>query len=147
MSEDVKCRDIMSAPPVTASVFTTAEEAAQIMVNRKVGSLIIVDDKGGLLGIVTKTDLVRGVVAKGLPPNTVKLGDIMSRDPYYVTTEDSVRYAAELMGYHGIGHLPVVDMESGKVVGVISMRDIIRLAPHFIELVYLYKSREEEQGL
>jgi len=143
LSEDLKCEDIMSSPPVTGTVFMTAQEAAQTMINRKIGSIIVVDERGGLLGIATKTDLVRGVVAKGLPPNTVRLGDIMTRNPYYVRKDDSVRYAVELMGHYGIGHLPVLDPDTGKVVGVISMRDIVRLAPHYIELVYVYKSREE----
>ncbi len=147
MSEDLRCRDIMSSPPVTAPPTMTAQEAAQIMVNRRIGSIIIVDGNGGLIGIVTKTDLVRGVVAKGLPPTQVKLGDIMTRDPYYVTADASVRYAAELMGDYGIGHLPVLDPETNKVVGVVSMRDILRLAPHFIELVYIYRRREEGEEL
>ena len=145
MSEDVKCRDIMSAPPVTGSPLMTAQEAAQIMTNKGIGSIIIVDERGSLLGIVTKTDLVRGVVAKGLNPSRIRVADIMTRDPYYVTADESIRHAAEIMGDYGIGHLPVLDPETMKVVGVISMRDILKIAPHYIELVYLYRMREGEE--
>jgi len=140
--EELLCRDIMSAPPVTASVFTTAVEGARIMADKGVGSLIIVDDNESLLGIVTKTDLVKGVVAKGLHPAKVTLGDIMTRNPYYVFDNTPVIEAAEKMGTYGIGHLPVLDHESYKVVGVISMRDILRIAPHYMEKVYMM----EKQG-
>ena len=142
--EDILCRDIMSSPPVTASVFTSAVEGARIMSEKGVGSLIIVDDYGSLLGIVTKTDLVKGVVAKGLHPGKVTLGEIMTKNPYYVFDDSPVIEAAEMMGSYGIGHLPVLDHETYRVVGVISMRDILRLAPHYMEKVYMIMSRGEE---
>lgn len=142
MPEELKCEDIMSAPPVTASPSDTAQFAARKMVDSGVGSLIVVDENGSLLGIVTKTDLVRGVVAPGKDPLKVMLRDVMTRNPYYVTTESSVREAADIMGAYGIGHLPVLDPETQRVVGVISMRDIVRLAPHYIEIALLSKRQE-----
>ncbi len=144
--EEVLCGDIMSTPPITGSPTMNAQEAAEVMVRNNVGSIIIVDENGYLLGIVTKTDLVKGVVAKGKDPARVRLQDIMTKNPIYVTEDTSVREAAEIMGSSGIGHLPVLDPNNHKVVGVISMRDIVRLAPHYIELVFLYKSREQSQA-
>lgn len=140
--EDLRCEDIMSTPPVTASPHETASAAARIMIEKNVGSLIITDERGSLLGIVTKTDLVRGVVAPGRDPGSVMLGEIMTRNPYYVTTDSLVKEAAEIMGSYGIGHLPVIDAESRKVVGVISMRDIVRLAPHYIDLALMKRRME-----
>lgn len=140
--DDIRCEDIMSSPPVTVSPHETASVAAKLMLEKKIGSLIIVDENGSLLGIVTKTDLVRGVVAPGKDPGKVLLGEIMTRNPYYVTTDSLVREAAEIMGSYGIGHLPVLHPESQRVVGVISMRDIVRLAPHYIELAILARQRE-----
>jgi len=121
--EELLCRDIMSSPPVTASPFETVGEGARIMTEKGVGSLVIVDDKDSLLGIVTKTDFVKKVVAKDLSPREVTLGDIMTRNPYYVFDNSPVLEAAEIMGTYGIGHLPVLDHETYKVVGVVSMRE------------------------
>ncbi len=142
MPEELKCEDIMSTPPVTASPTDSAQLAARKMVDSGVGSLIVVDENGSLLGIVTKTDLVREVVAPGKDPLKVMLQDVMTRNPYYVTTESSVREAADIMGTYGIGHLPVLDPETQRVVGVISMRDIVRLAPHYIEIALLSRRQE-----
>ena len=141
MPDELKCLDIMSTPPVTASPNETAQQAARKMVEKRIGSLIVVDENGSLLGIVTKTDLVREVVAPGRDPGKVMLQDVMTKNPYYVTTESPVREAADIMGSYGVGHLPVIDPESQKVVGVISMRDIVRLAPHYIELALLSRGQ------
>ena len=142
--EEIACREIMSAPPVTGPPTMTAFEAAKLMVEKGIGSIIVVDDNGSLLGIVTKTDLIRGVVAEGRSPGDVYLSSIMTRDPYYVTPDTLVSEAAEIMGYYGVGHLPVVDTTTGKVVGVVSMRDIVRLAPHYIEKALLASKRRNE---
>jgi len=136
--EELTCGEIMSTPAVTGPPTMSAFEAAKLMIEKGIGSIIVVDDKGSLIGIVTKTDLVRGVVAEGRSPNDVDLALIMTKDPYYVTTDTLVSEAADLMGFYGIGHLPVID-RTGKVAGVISMRDIVRLAPHYIEKLLLKK--------
>ncbi len=138
MSEEPEtlCGEVMSTPPIKAMPMQTVLEGAKIMAENNIGSLIIVDEQDSLLGIVTKTDIIVNVVAKGLDASKVKLADIMSKNPYYVFRNTTLREAAEMMGSYNIGHLPVLDPETYKVVGVISKRDIIRLAPHYIDLVY-----------
>lgn len=140
MTAEPLVRDIMRSPPITVTPITPVNEAAQQMIDRGVGSLLVVDDSGSLMGIVTKTDIVREVVARGLP-RSVPIGNIMTRNPYFVFEDYTVKEAAELMGSHTIGHLPVLSRENMRPVGVVSKRDIIRLAPHYITLVYVLRSQ------
>lgn len=137
VASDVRVEDVMSSPPITVGPQETVLNAARIMDENNIGSLIVIDENGSLLGIVTERDIVRKVVAKGLDPSRVRISEIMTKNPYYVTTDDSVVRAAEVMGEHGIGHLPVLDPESLKVVGMISKRDIVRIAPDLIVTAYM----------
>ncbi|MEB3844550.1 MAG: CBS domain-containing protein [Desulfurococcales archaeon] len=137
MSEEPSVDVVMSTPPILVGTTISVAEGARIMARENVGSLIIVDENDSLIGIVTKTDIVYKVVAEGRNPSTTMLGEIMTRNPYYIFRDASLREAAELMGDKRIGHLPVVDPETMKVVGVISKSDILRIAPHYIELVYV----------
>jgi CBS domain-containing protein len=137
VASDVRVEDVMSTPPITIRPDESVLRAARLMDENNIGSLIVVDENGSLLGIVTERDIVRKVVAKGLDPSKVKVKEIMTRNPYYVTTDDSVVRAAEVMGEHGVGHLPVLDPESFKVVGMISKRDIVRIAPDLVVTAYI----------
>ncbi|MEB3779817.1 MAG: CBS domain-containing protein [Desulfurococcales archaeon] len=137
--EDLLVSDVMKTPVITMSPTATVMEAARVMVENDIGSIIVVDERERLLGIVTKTDIVKGVVARGLLPSSVKLGDIMVRDPYYLFSDATLREAAELMGSKGIGHLPILDPDNMRIVGIISKRDILRIAPYYIELVLALK--------
>lgn len=149
MSEDVSSevlvRDVMNTPVIFVYPFHTVREAAAIMVEKNVGSVIVVDDAGRLMGIVTRTDILKHVVAKGLNPDNIRIGDIMSRNPYYVLADTPLEEAARLMGLKGIGHLPVLDSKTFKPIGMLSKRDILKIAPHYMSLVYTLK-RESEGG-
>ncbi|MCE4628568.1 MAG: CBS domain-containing protein [Desulfurococcales archaeon] len=140
--DEVTCGEVMRSPVVTASEDETVDVVARKMRDEGVGSVIIVDENMILLGVVTKTDIVYKVVAEGKNPSSVLVRSIMVRDPYYVYKDTPLREAAELMGIYGIGHLPVLDRETNKVVGVISKTDIIRLAPDYIMAAYAYLKKE-----
>ena len=127
--------DVMSTPLFKALPTMKVKEAASEMLKRKIGSVVVVNDNGSLIGIVTRTDIIRAVVVDGGDPEVLTLGDIMTRNPYYVLTDDPLARAAELMGTYGVGHLPVLDPDTLKPVGMISLRDIVRHAPEYIRLI------------
>lgn len=141
MAEEPLLEDVMRTPVVTMTPMETVRRAAEEMSSRGIGSIVIVDSRDMLLGIVTKTDIVAKVVAKGLDPSMVKLGDIMTENPYYMFSDAPLREAAELMGAKGIGHLPVLDPETRRIVGIITKSDILKIAPHYIDLVYTLRAR------
>lgn len=143
MSEaELKVSDVMSTDLVTARPDETVVDAARKMAEEGVGSVLVVDEKGTLLGIVTERDIVVRVVAKGLDPSRTSVGEIMTRNPITIFEDARLSDAAELMRSKRIGHLPVVNRE-GRLVGIVTRYDIVRIAPGLIEVLFL---RSEEGG-
>ncbi len=110
--------------------------AAQRMRDRKIGSLLIVEN-GHYTGIVTETDLVRKVVGYALDPATVPVGAIMNTPIVDIDISRSALEANELMAQKRVRHLAVT--EHGKIVGILSIRDLIgmisiRDLPRFFQL-------------
>ena len=98
-----------------------ALDAAQLMQQHDVSSVVIIRENRGLAGIVTERDL-RKVVAEELPPSSTKLQDIMTADPATVAPGGSPLQALQLMQFYNIRHLLVID--DGQLVGIVSMRDL-----------------------
>ena len=139
--EDYPVSELMTSPPITAKSSMTVKEAAKIMVENNVGSIIVVDERGSLIGIITVKDIIREVVAKGLSPDSIKVGDIMTRNIYYIMSDDTIRRAVEIMSERGIGHLPIVDPDTYRVIGIISKTDILKIAPGLFGALVLSKIR------
>jgi CBS domain-containing protein len=134
--EEILVSDIMTSQVVTAKPEESVADAAKRMADNGVGSLVIVDDKGYVLGIITEGDIVRRVVAAGKDPASTRVGEVMTTNPVTIFEDATIAAAAELMKRKNIGHLPVVN-SSGRLVGIVSRTDIVRIAPSFIELFWL----------
>ena len=113
----VKGQDMVDLP-----ASATALQAARLMVDRDTAAVVILDDAGQLIGIVTERDLTRRVLAQGRDPATTSLESIMTRNPDTLSPLDSALDALELMNVRRFRHLPVVD--GSKVVGMVSIRDL-----------------------
>jgi CBS domain-containing protein len=122
---------------VCAARDTTIVEAAHMMRRNHVGDVIVVDqvdDGRRPVGIVTDRDIVVEVVAAGLDPGLVKLGDLLLQP--LVTVEEGADDAEtiRLMTTKGVRRIPVVS-ETGLLVGIITLDDLLhRLAPPLAEL-------------
>jgi len=100
----------------------TVQEAALKMKEKKIGSLLV--EKGEqYIGIITETDIVRKAVAHGLDLNKKTVGSLMSSPVITLDQQRSPRDAHDLMGENGVRHLGVT--QNGKIVGVVSVRDIL----------------------
>ncbi len=99
------------------------KDAAARMVARGVGAVIVLEGER-LLGILTERDVLRAV-ASGRDGKSA-VDEWMTRDPEVVDMADTTDYAAALMIHGGFRHLPVV--EEDKVVGIVSIRDLMRVA-------------------
>ena len=75
-------KDFMSTPVLSVNADATAEDAAKEMGEKKVSCLLVKENEEPI-GIITTTDLVKRVMAKGLDPKTTKLESILSKTPYY----------------------------------------------------------------
>ena len=100
----------------------TIYKCAQIMADSHIAALIVVNDDGILIGIITERDLTQKVLAAGLDGKATKVGDVMTANPDILGPEDSAMDALELMQNRGYRHLPVV--ENGKCVSIVSNRDL-----------------------
>ena len=106
---------------IVASSTTTVLEAAKLMAEDNIGSVIIRDDDE-ILGIFTERDLLRRVVAAGKDPSTIVLADVMSSPVNACRLDDDVRKCARVLSETNTRHLAVV--EEGALVGLISLRDV-----------------------
>jgi len=131
----VKAKEIMKSPIITASASASVEEIARIMRDREIGGVVI--EKGGkLCGIITRKDIVYKVVAEGKDPKKVKAEEIMSKPLITVDANDNLTEIARKMGKHDIRRVVVVNR--GQPVGVISDKDVLRVAPEIIEILSEY---------
>jgi CBS domain-containing protein len=97
--------------------------AARRMNENGVSSLIVLDGAGHMVGILSEKDIVSKVVVADRDPDDVPVRDIMSPDVVTCERVAPIQRAAEIMAERGIRHLPISDR--GKIVGMVSSRDII----------------------
>jgi CBS domain-containing protein len=115
-------RDVMSRDLLTVARDTTLVDAADRMTSRRVGA-VVVEAQGRLIGILTERDVLRAV-ACGHVGDTV--AEWMTTGPETVDPDETTQQAGVLMIHGGFRHLPVVD--TGKPVGMVSIRDLMRVA-------------------
>ncbi|MEQ8229530.1 MAG: CBS domain-containing protein [Rhodospirillales bacterium] len=125
--------DIVQPRELTATtVDTTAEQAAKEMAAANVAAIIVMDDGGNLIGILTERDLSRRVVAENKSPSATKVGDIMTANPDTLAPSDRASDALELMLTRRYRHLPVLG-EDGKCVAMVSIRDLYEAVKEGLE--------------
>ena len=120
-------REICNRNVVCATADSTAVEAARLMRQHHIGNVIVVDQLDGTrtpLGVVTDRDLVIEVVAAGVNPDLLKLGDMLIGRLVTVDESTSITETIRTMALHGVRRLPVVD-SAGRLGGVISVDDIL----------------------
>jgi signal-transduction protein with cAMP-binding, CBS, and nucleotidyltransferase domain len=99
-------------------------EAAQTMAEKRIGSLLVLE-AGDMVGLVTETDMVRKVIAAGLPARSTSVGAVMNAPLIQIDINDSARDASRIMAEKRIRHLAVT--EDNKVVGLLSLRDLVKV--------------------
>ncbi|OPY35361.1 MAG: Inosine-5'-monophosphate dehydrogenase [Methanoregula sp. PtaU1.Bin051] len=117
--------EIMSRDVVTTTPGTLMSDAARIMGERHIGSLIVMD-YGTPVAIVTERDLLSKVLADGHNPETTTVEEVMSFPLIRICPATEIREAARTM-IHRKGRLAV--FECGRIVGVIAASDLIREMP------------------
>ena len=110
--------------PLTAHADMTVSAAAKMMDERNFGSVVVVNEHGGIAGIVTERDLMRRVVAKDLDGTKITLADIMTTNVRVANAEDNLVDWLRQMSNDRFRHLPVVD-DDGRLVNVLSQGDFV----------------------
>lgn len=115
--EHVMTREAVLVHPADPVVVT-----AKTMRERNTSSVLVVDDAGALVGILTERDLVHKIVAEGQACDGLTVGDLMTPNPITADPLDRVWEGARKMSEHRIRHLPVT--QQGRPIGVVSHDDI-----------------------
>ena len=113
--------------------------AAQRMRDCRIGSLIVTRN-GQAVGIVSETDLARKAVAEGLNPEKAHVSSIMSSPIISIEITESPERANDLMKEKGIRHLGIT--EQGKLIGIISVRDLLRYFKVYYDGIGSLKSKK-----
>jgi signal-transduction protein with cAMP-binding, CBS, and nucleotidyltransferase domain len=115
-------KDFMSTPVLSVKADASVEEAAKEMDEKKVSCLLVKQNEESV-GIITPSDLVKRVMAKGLDPKTTKIDSVMSKPlitiNHYLTRSD----ANEMMQRKRIKHIAVT--EGTNVLGILTPKDMM----------------------
>ena len=144
----MRVEDLMTRDPVVVGPELPVEALVDLLVEKNINGVPVVDESGRVLGMVTTGDLIHRVADEHVPrrdsiwreslyksvfgragsdPNPAEgatAAEVMSRDPAYVTPSDDMSVAARLLIEHRVKCLPV--LEDDRLVGVISRLDLLR---------------------
>ncbi len=117
----VKTKEVWSILP-----YATVFDALKLMGEKKIGALMVMDDKGKVAGIISERDYARKVILKGKASKDTKVEEIMTpaSDMFAVKPENSVEECMILMTGKHVRHLPV--FEKDKFIGVVSIGDVVK---------------------
>lgn len=142
--------EVMTPNPLTVMPQTSLKEAIEILAQKRISGLPVVDEAGKLVGVISESDLMWQETGVDPPPYIMLLdsviylrnpsrydklihkalgqtvGEVMTDKPITIEPERSIREAAHLMYEKHIRRLPVIDNATGKVIGIVTRGDIIR---------------------
>jgi CBS domain-containing protein len=113
--------ELMSRNLLAVAPEDTLGEAAERMTDEGVGSAVVLDG-GRLIGILTERDVLRAVAGR-VHSSDARVREWMTEDPIVAGEETTAAESLETMMMHGFRHLPIV--EDGRVVGIVSIRDVM----------------------
>lgn len=143
MTKEIIVKEAMKANPVIVEPKMTVLEAAKLMKNKKIGNVIVVENRQPV-GILTESDILKKVVAEGKNANQVLVENVMSTPVIVIDPYVTLEAAMQTMGRCNIRRLPVI--EKGDLIGIITQRDISRISPILHEISrewYDITSRDE----
>ncbi len=122
----VKGRNVFTVRPSD-----TVNAVAKLLGEKRIGAVVVTDDKGHIAGIVSERDVVKHIALEGAGVLKKMASDIMTRNVHTCQDGDSEQELMALMTTRRIRHLPVV--KSGKLDGMISIGDVVKFRIETIE--------------
>jgi len=114
-----KGREVISLGPEA-----TLLEALELMADKNVGAILVLDAQGSVLGIFSERDFTRKIIIRGRSIEATKVGEIMTSHVLYVELGTTTSDCMNLMTEKRVRHLPV--LEGGKPVGIVSIGDVVK---------------------
>lgn len=125
----MKAEELCIREVATANRETSIVDAARMMRDKHVASLIVIDDSGDRqepVGIITDRDIVIEIIAENVDPGKVTVGDIMTVTLLRVSAKENILDTAQRMRTSGVRRA-LVTKKNGELVGIVSMSDISKL--------------------
>lgn len=113
-----KGSDIWSVAPET-----TAYNALQVMAEKNVGALLVID-KGKVVGIFSERDYARKVILKDKSSKNTSVGELMTREVFYLDAGSTLEESMALMIAKHIRHLPV--LKNNRLIGIVTLGDVVK---------------------
>ena len=114
----VKGTDIWSIEPLT-----TTYNALEIMAEKNVGALLVME-KEKVVGIFSERDYARKVILKDKSSKNTSVGELMTREVFYIDAKSTLEESMALMTAKRIRHLPV--LKSNRLIGIVTLGDVVR---------------------
>jgi CBS domain-containing protein len=114
----------------TLSAEVSLEQAAQEMTLKKVGALVVVDDRGALIGVLSERDIVRQIAKRGAACLSERVSTVMTRNVITAERDETLEECLGRMTDRRVRHLPV--LVEGRLIGIVSIGDLVK---HRIEAV------------
>jgi CBS domain-containing protein len=114
----VKGTDIWSIEPLT-----TAYNALEIMAEKNVGALLVME-KEKVVGIFSERDYARKVILKDKSSKNTSVGELMTREVFYIDAKSTLEESMALMTAKRIRHLPV--LKNNRLIGIVTLGDVVR---------------------
>ncbi|MFA5176065.1 MAG: CBS domain-containing protein [Candidatus Nanoarchaeia archaeon] len=132
MLTGVKVADAMTIKPFIVKPGTSIQDAAQLMCDKKVGSLLVAEENV-LQGIITEKDFVDKVIAKSMDPKKTRVSDVMVKNVTTVSPNMDLFEAIKVMAKSNVKRLPVVD--KNLLVGYLTSKDVLSIQPDLLEIL------------
>lgn len=126
-------KDVMSSPVIATEEIAPINRVAGLMDKNDLGCIIVTSKDGKPLGIITERDLVVRILSKNIKPESVKAKDVMTSPLITIEPEKTISDAARRMNRLNIRRLGVV--YKGKLVGLLSSKDILAVMPELLEII------------
>lgn len=129
MGEKMNVGEICNRTVVFATEEMSLKEAAALMRDEHVGSLIVVQETSSgrfVVGILTDRDIAVVAMAREFDPQTLRVADIMSTDLVCAKEDDSVNDVLAMMRSHGVRRVPVTT-EQGALIGIVTLDDMLEV--------------------
>lgn len=155
----MRVRDVMVAPVITVTPSTSVQEAAKLLLERKISAAPVLDEKGALVGIISEGDLLHRVeagterrrswwlrafveddslAAEYVKAHGRKVSDVMTRSVMTATPETPLHEVATLMEKNAIKRLPI--LENGQLVGIVSRANLLQAVASARQLIEITPS-------
>lgn len=123
----MKISSLIQRSVTSCTTHDTLERAAQLMWERDIGCLPVIDAQGHVAGMITDRDICMAAYTQGTPLRAIPVSTAMARQVFACKESDELAAVERVMSQHQIRRMPVIDHQ-GHPVGIVSLNDIARAA-------------------